>query len=161
MENVENDKQKPKSPKVSARIGKFVIIGGVVTVLNFCIYAFLANVIIKNVDFLWLSNLIATTIATIVAYFLHSSITWKERLITKTAKYKFIVWNLVSALIIVPILTQLFSLITPLYDLAFNILQGMNMSYEFVQSTGAFVLTTIITMVINYLFYDKFVFGKE
>jgi hypothetical protein len=33
--------------------------------------------------------------------------------------------------------------------------------YDFVHSTGAFVLTSIVTMILNFLFYDKIVFGKK
>ena len=36
----------------------------------------------------------------------------------------------------------------------------IDFSYDFIQSTGAFILTTIVTMIMNFLLYDKFVFGK-
>ena len=56
----------------------------------------------------------------------------------------------------------LFSLITPLYEFAYNICTAIHLpfTYEFVLTTGAFALTSIVTMILNFLFYDKFVFGK-
>ncbi|MBQ1393893.1 MAG: hypothetical protein IIY81_10275, partial [Lachnospiraceae bacterium] len=56
-----------------------------------------------------------------------------------------------------------FSLITPLYEFAFNIASAINLpfTYEFVLTTGSFALTSIVIMILNFLFYDKFVFGKK
>ena len=151
-----------KDIKTTKRAGRYIIVGILLTVFNYGLYSIIANLIIKNNDYLWLSTLISTIVTTFVAYFSHSKITWKEREITKTAKYKFFIWNLMFAFAIGPWLTQLFSFITPLYDLAYNICQGINLSfsYDFVQSTGAFALTSLAIMILNYLFYDKFVFGK-
>ena len=109
------------------------------------------------------SSFIASAFTTILAYILHSKITWKERNPGKTGIYKFLIWNLLLTIAINPGFTQLFSLFTPLYELAFNIFQAIHIpfSYEFIQSTGAFVLTAIVTMILNFLFYDRFVFGKK
>lgn len=147
----------------SRHAGRYLVIGITITIFNFGLYSILANLIINNNDLLWLSTLISTLASTILAYFLHSKITWKERPLTKTAIYKFFIWNLATAIFIGPFFTQLFSLITPLYDLAFNIFQSLNISftYDFVQSTGAFVLTAIVTTILNFFFYDRFVFGKK
>lgn len=159
---MDKDTKEDKDVKTSKRASRYIIVGIILTVFNYGLYSVLANFVIKNNDFLWLSTLISTIITTFVAYFSHSKITWKERKITKTAKYKFFIWNLTFAFAVGPWITQLFSLITPLYDLAFNICQAINIgfSYDFVQSTGAFALTSLVIMILNYLFYDKFVFGK-
>lgn len=151
-----------KDVKATKRAGRYLAVGILLTVFNYGFYSILANLIIRNNDFLWLSTLISTLATTFVAYFSHSKITWKERHITKTAKYKFFIWNLAFAFALGPWLTQLFSLITPLYDLAYNICQAINIgfTYDFIQSTGAFVLTSAVVMVLNFLFYDKFVFEK-
>ena len=148
--------------KTAKRAGKYVVIGIILTIFNFLIYTLFARIIFNNNELLWLDTIISYTLATFLAYLLHSKITWKERKITKTAKYKFFIWNLTFAFAVGPWITQLFSLITPLYDLAFNICQAINISfsYDFVQSTGAFALTSLVIMILNYLFYDKFVFGK-
>lgn len=160
METTEKSEKKSKTPKHASR---YLIIGITLAIFNYSFYSVLANLIIRNNDFLWLSSLISTLVTTILAYILHSKITWKERSPGKTGIYKFLIWNLITAIAIGPLCTQFFSLITPLYDLAFNISNAMHLSftYEFVQSTGAFVLTAIVTTILNYLFYDKFVFGKS
>jgi len=155
--------EEPTEVKTSKRATRYLFVGITLTVLNYGLYTVLANFIIKNNECLWLSTLISTLITTIVAYLMHSKITWKERDITKTAIYKFFIWNLLLTFPIGPGLTQFFSLFTPLYEFAHSISQnlGLSFSYDFIQSTGAFIFTTIVTMIMNFLFYDKFVFGKE
>lgn len=149
--------------KTSRRAGRYLIVGITITLFNYGLYAILANLIFNSQELIWLSTLISTVITTFVAYLLHSKITWKERGITETAIYKFFIWNGILAFAVGPWITQLFSYITPLYDLAYNICQAIHIdfTYEFIQTTGAFVLTSAVVMVINYLFYDKFVFGKK
>ena len=152
----------PKEIKTSHHATRYLIVGICITVFNYSLYTFLANIIINDNNYLWLSMFIATAITTIVAYILHSKITWKERNVTKSSIYKFFIWNALLTFAINPGLTQLFSLITPLYNFSYNITQSLNLpfSYELIQSTGAFILTAIITMILNFLFYDRFVFGK-
>ena len=152
-----------KEIKTSKLASRYFIVGLLLTVFNYGLYALISNIIIRNNDFLWVATLISTFITTVVAYVSHSKITWREREITKTAIYKFFIWNLTFAFAISPLITQLFSLITPLYDFAYNICQTIHIgfSYDFIQSTGAFALTSILIMVLNFLFYDKFVFGKK
>lgn len=152
-----------KAKKQPRHKTRYLIVGISLTLFNYGLYSILSNLIIRNNDFLWAATLISTLVTTLVAYLAHSKITWKERSITKTAKYKFFIWNLILAFAIGPWITQLFSLFTPVYELAYNIFQNMhiNFSYDFVQSTGAFVFTGIVTMILNFLFYDKFVFGTK
>ena len=162
-ESKESKKSKtPKETKTAQHAGRYLIVGIILTIFNYGVYTILANVIFNNPNLLWLCTLIATTLTTFLAFLLHSKITWKEREVSKTAIYKFFVWNFLAAFLIGPGLTQLFSLITPLYEFAFNICQNMHIdfTYEFVLSTGTFVLTNAVLMVLNFLFYDKFVFGK-
>ena len=156
------DVKHSKDVKNSTHATRYLIIGTCLALFNYGSYAILANLIINNNDLIWLSTFIATAITTILAYILHSKITWKERPITKTAIYKFLIWNILLTILINPVLTQLFSYITPLYDFAFNIFQNLHIpfTYDFTLTTGAFVLTAIVTTILNYLFYDKFVFGK-
>ena len=152
-----------KDVKTTKRAGRYILVGIVITIFNFGLYSILANLIINNNDYLWLSTFISTAAATLVAYILHSKITWKERPVAKAAICRFFIWNAILAVAIGPWVTQLFSLLTPLYDLAYSISQVLHLpfTYEFVQSTGAFVLTSIVVMILNYLFYDKFVFQKS
>lgn len=156
------EEEPKKDVKTSKLAGRYLIIGVILTVFNYILYTILAR-IINNNGILWVSTLISTTITIFLAYILHSRITWKERDPGKLGVYKFFIWNIIIAVAISPFLTWVFSLITPLYEFAYNISSAIHLpfDYNFVQSTGAFVLTTIITMVLNFLFYDKFVFGKK
>lgn len=159
-----SERSKPaKDVKTSKHAARYLIVGILVTAFNYALFAILSNLIIKNNDLIWLSNFIATAITTIVAYFAHSRITWKERKITKYSIIRFFIWNAMLTIAIAPGFTQLFSLLTPLYEFAFNITSAIHLpfSYEFVLTTGAFVLNSIVIMILNFLFYDKFVFGKK
>lgn len=161
-EEPESTETLKKDVKTSKHASRYLIIGIILAIFNYGLYTIIANLIINNNDLLWLSSFIASAFTTILAYILHSKITWKERNPGKTGIYKFLIWNLILTIAINPGLTQLFSLFTPLYTFGFKLLQALNIpfSYEFVQSTGAFVLTAIVTMILNFLFYDRFVFGK-
>ncbi len=154
--------EKTTDIKTSKRAGKYVIVGICVTIFNYILYAVFANFIIKNNDLIWLSSFISTAITTIVAYLAHSRITWKERHVTKYSILRFFIWNAMLAIAISPLLTQLFGYLTPLYDFAYHICTAIHLpfSYDFVLTTGAFALTSLVIMVLNFLFYDKFVFGK-
>lgn len=151
-----------KDVKTSKHASRYLIIGIILTVFNFGLYTLLAR-IINNNDLLWLSTLISTLITTVLAYILHSRVTWKERSPGKLGIYKFFIWNLIAAIAVGPFLTWVFSLITPVYEFAFNISNAIHLpfDYDFIQSTGAFGFTTVITMILNFLFYDKFIFGKQ
>lgn len=151
------------TPSKKSRPLKYLIVGLTITAFNFGAYTLVARVIINNNDLLWVSNLIATSFAIIVAFILHSNITWKERNPGKRGVIRFFIWNIAIAIAISPALTFLFGLLDPLYQLAFSITSALNLpfDYDFVESTGVFVLVGAVTMVLNYFFYDKFVFGKE
>ena len=153
----------PTTTKTSQHAIRYLIVGVSITLFNYILYAVLSNLIIQNNDLLWLSTLISTVITTILAYILHSKITWKEREITKTSIYKFFIWNVILAVAIGPALTQIFSLLTPLYEFAFGITSAIHLpfTYEFVLTTGAFALTSAVIMVLNFFLYDRFVFGKK
>ena len=158
-----DNKPADKDVKTSKHATRYLIIGTSLAIFNYSTYMVLSNLIIKNNDLIWLSTFIATALTTILAYILHSKITWKERTISKTAIYKFFIWNIMLTVAINPLLTQLFSYITPLYDFGFSISSALHLpfTYEFILTTGAFVLTTIITTLMNFFLYDRFVFGKK
>ena len=152
-----------KSTKTTVRVGKFAIIGAILAVFNFIIYTFLARVIFNTNELLWLDSIISYALATILAYILHSKITWKERHITKRGIFMFFLWNGITALAISPFFTWLFGFIKPVYHFAHSISSAINLpfDYEFIESTGIFGFTTCVTMILNYLFYDKLVFGDS
>lgn len=161
--NREESKTTKSDIKTSRHATRYFFVGIGITAFNYILYAIIANLIVKNNDLLWLSDLIATTVTVIVAYISHSKITWKERNVTKASIIRFFIWNAMLAIIISPSLTQFFSIFTPLYEFAYNITSAINLpfSYEFVLTTGAFVLTSVVIMILNFLFYDKFVFQKN
>lgn len=150
----------PHKVKTSTRIGKFAIIGVILALFNFLIYTFLARVIINSNDLLWVDSIISYIFATFLAFFLHSKITWKERPVSKLGTIMFFVWNGLTALLINPFFTWLFYLMTPIYEFAFNISSAIHLpfDYDFIESTGIFCLTTCVTMILNFIFYDKLVF---
>ena len=160
------------STKTSRHATRYFFVGITLTVFNFGAYTLLNLIFLgikltdttasENEQYLWLTTLISTALTTILAYLMHSRITWKERSITKHSVIRFFIWNALITVAINPGLTQLFSLFTPLYQFAYGIIMWLHLpfSYDFTVSTGAFVLTAIVVMVLNFLFYDRFVFGK-
>lgn len=153
-----------KTTKTAVRASKYTVVGIILTVFNFIIYTILARTIFHNDNnLLWLVSLISCTIIAFLAYLLHSKITWRERNPGKTGMIKFITWNILIAMAISPFLTWLFGLIAPLYQFAFNITSAIHLpfDYDFVESTGVFCLTTLCTMILNYLFYDRIVFSSR
>lgn len=155
--------KKIKNSKTAKRVGKFTIIGIILAIFNFIIYTFLARVVFNSNDLLWLISIISYTLATILAYILHSKITWQERPVTKHGILMFFVWNGITAATISPFFTWLFSLIAPFYQFIFNLSQNLHLpfDYNFIESTTIFCLVSAITMILNFLFYDRLVFGKK
>ncbi|MBO4276271.1 glycosyltransferase [Candidatus Saccharibacteria bacterium] len=143
------------------RVGKFTIIGIVLSIFNFLVYTFLARIIFSGNELLWLDSMISYALATILAYLLHSKITWKERFPGRSGIIKFFIWNFLTALLISPFFTWLFGLLTPLYQGTHQLSTNLNLpfDYNFIESTFIFYLVTLVTMILNYLFYDKLVFG--
>lgn len=150
-------------PKTSTRLIKFVIIGVILALTNFIIYTLLARLVFNNNELLWIDSIISCMFAAILAYILHSRITWQERTVTKHNIVMFFIWNGLLAIAISPFFTWLFGCITPLYEFAFGISQniGLPFDYDFIESTGIFCLVTAVTMVLNFIFYDKLVFGTK
>ena len=142
--------------------GKYLIFGLLNTGINYGMYEALALLVFKGENQLWIATLISGTISIFVGYFLHSKFTWKDREVGKVQLGKFFIWNVVMNVAVRPLLTLFFGLFGFLYQFAFNICQGIGLgfSYEFVETTGNYVLMTAVVMVINFLVYDKFVFGK-
>lgn len=155
-----NKSEKTKSSKHAIR---YIFVGMTITIFNFLLYTGLARFIFNDNNFLWLATLISTTCSTFLAFALHSNITWKDRDPGKTGLYKFFIWNLTLAIAIGPFLTWIFSSISPIYAFAYSITSAIHLpfDYNFVQSTGTFVFTALVTMILNFLFYDRFVFGKK
>ena len=143
--------------------GKYFVFGVANTVINYAIYEALALMIFSAENQLWLATLISGVIGIFTGYYLHSQFTWKEREVGKKELFKFFVWNVVMAIAIKPLITLIMDVPKVLYHFAYEICQAIHLpfSYEFVETTGIFVLMTAVVMVINFLVYDRFVFGKK
>lgn len=152
-----------QKPKTSTRLVKFVIVGITLALANYVIFTSLDRLVFNNKDLLWIDSIISCTLAAILAYILHSKITWKERTVTSYNIVMFFIWNGLLAIAISPFFTWLFGHITPLYEFIFNITQniGLPFDYQFIESTGIFCLVTAVTMILNFIFYDKLVFGAK
>ena len=90
---MEKEAEKSGSTKTGARVGKFAVIGIVLTLFNFAIYTSLARLVFKDNSWLWVASAISYTASALLAYVLHSKITWKERPITKRGVAMFFLWN--------------------------------------------------------------------
>lgn len=164
MEKESTEKKEVKDVKTSKHASRYLIVGVLITGFNYVLYEILFNLILgSNKDLVWLSNFIATAITTIVAYFAHSRVTWKERIVTKHSIIRFFIWNAIITIAITPGFTQLFSLFTPLHEFIYNVTNSMHLQlpYEIVITTDAFVLNSIVIMILNFFLYNKFVFGKK
>ena len=142
--------------------GRYLIFGVLNTAINYGMYEALALLVFTAENQLWIATLISGAVSIFVGYFLHSKFTWKDREVGKKELGKFFIWNVIMNIAVRPALTWFFGLFGFLYKFAFDICQaiGIGFSSEFVESTGNYVLMTAVVMVINFLVYDKFVFGK-
>lgn len=149
--------------ELKQKVGKFFLVGTFLALFNFGLYTILARTVFRVGELLWLSVLISSSVATVLAYILHSKITWRGQGYGKVEIAKFMAWNGFEAVVINPILTWLFGLLTGLYQFAFGLSSflGLPFDYNFVRSTGAFGLMTAVIMVLNFLCYDKLIFRKK
>lgn len=143
------------------RILKFAGVGIAATIADFLLYELALHTVFQG-------NLTASAIAagvgaTFVAYIGHSKITWKTRDPGKWGIVKFFLWNAFMVALVRPILVWFFDLLTGLYEFGLWLCQAIHLpfDYEFVESTGVYILMTIVTLVLNYLFYGRVVFSKE
>ena len=152
-----------KKQEKAKQAGRYFIFGVLNTLINYGMYEALALTVFSGENQLWMATLISGGISIFVGYFLHSRFTWRDREVGKKQLGKFFVWNVMMNVAVRPVLTLFFGLFGFLYRIAFDILCegiGLPFSFDFVQSTGNYVLMTAVVMVINFLVYDKFVFWE-
>ncbi len=153
-----------KAGTTKQKAGRFLVVGTSITIFDYLVYELLVMIFFGgNAEKAAIASVISGTIATLVAFVAHSRITWKTRDVGKTEIIRFFVWNIITMWILRPILAAGTGLLDPLYGLAqgiFNLVK-IPFSFEFVKSTGIFVLTTAVIMLLNYLVYDNFVFGAK
>lgn len=143
------------------RAEKYFFLGLLNTAIGYGVYEVLALTVFRSQ--LPIAAGISGVVSIFTGYYIHSHWTWKGRQIGKRQIARFFIWNIISATILKPVLTWMFEFPVFLYKLAFDIAQAIHIpfSYDFVHSTGNFVLVTAVLMVINFLVYDRFVFGKK
>ena len=133
------------------KIITFVFAGVCITLFDFIIY----NVVI--LVFKWVANVLllaactSGAFATLLAYFLHKNFTWKDRKTNRRTILYFFTWNIILVLLVRPILVWFFELIGGFYEF----------SFDFIRSTGIYGLMSVVTMTLNFIGYEKIVFGQK
>ena len=64
---MEKEAEKSGSTKTGARVGKFAVIGIVLTLFNFAIYTSLARLVFKDNSWLWVASAISYTASALLA----------------------------------------------------------------------------------------------
>ena len=146
------------------KVFKFLGVGITLTVIEYVVYTILMMVLFGgNAEMAPIATVISGGFAMIMAFILHSKITWRERDPGKFGIVKFFVWNIILVTLIRPGLAFFFEQLIGLYQFAYMISSAIHLpfSYDFVQSTGIYVLVTAVTMVLNFICYEKIVFGTK
>ena len=148
--------------KQKKRVWKYFWVGVTVTLTDYVLHELLILLVFKNVELEWLALMISGVVAMMVGFVLHNRITWKERNPGKWGPLKFIAWNSFVMFLLRPWLSSVFALFTGLYQFAFGICQWLHLpfSYDFVYSTGIYGLCICVTMILNFLVYERLIFKK-
>lgn len=141
---------------------KYVGVGIGVTLIDFVTYSLLMALIFsENVDMVGVASVISGIVATFAAYLLHGNITWKTRDPGKFGIVKFFAWNAFMVILLRPLMSVVFKSFTGLYQFGYMISSAIHLpfEYDFVENTGIYLLMTVVTMILNFLCYDRVVFG--
>ncbi|MCL2371678.1 GtrA family protein [Candidatus Saccharibacteria bacterium] len=145
--------------KAQKRVGIFAVVGAANTLFDYILFmvftTFLANEI---------SSIIAATITTVIAFFLHRGFTWRDRKASRSSMIKFLTINAavfwgVRTFVVWVLTAASTSWLEPLFGFAGWVLRFL--PYDFVVRTGIFGITTLITLTLTYFLYNKFVFPRE
>lgn len=148
-----------KKGKDIKKVLKFAGVGVIATVVDYLVYQFALNVLF--VGNLAPSAVVSGVVATFAAYVMHNNITWRERNPGKYGVVKFFIWNGIAVFLLRPPLTWIFSTCFDwLYGFVY-FLTSWIFNYEFVKSTGVYILMTLVIMLLNFAVYEKLVFTKE
>lgn len=143
---------------------KFASVGFTSAAIDYAIYEVIVLLFFKgNIDMAGVSAIISGITSTFVAYFLHSRITWKTRDPGKYGIIKFFIWNILVVVFLRPFLTFFFGLFTGVHQFVYVVVGWIPLfsSFNFVQTTTIYVLMTLVTMTLNFIFYEKIVFGSK
>lgn len=142
---------------------KYALVGVIITLFDFVVYTVLVRLVFRTNDYLEASTAIATVLATILAYILHSRITWRDRKPAKFGVAKFFLWNGLVAVALKPFTAWVVGMWTGLYQFALMVSEWLRLpfDYETIEYLGVYGIATLAMMVLNYFFYDKLVFGRK
>lgn len=143
---------------------RFVAVGLFTTTVDYIIYELcLVFLLGGNAELASFASMMSGTISTFVAFFMHKNVTWKAKQVRRANILRFFGWNAILVLLVRPNLIEMLGCLDFIYQLAFNICQfiHLNFSWDFVKSTGIYAIMTVIIMVVNFMVYDKFVFGEH
>lgn len=148
---------------LDSKLVRYLVSGVTATVVDYGVYELLVLLVFRSANGAAASASIAGVIGIFVAYFLHSRLTWREREPGRFGVAKFVLWNLAVMVGLRPILVTMLGWMGWLYDWVYSVCgwMGVGFSHDFVTSTGIYILMTMITAVLNFLFYDRVVFGKK
>lgn len=138
----------------------FLMVGAINSLLDFCFYTFLTQVVFKNQELIGVVGVVSGTFALICALTSHSLITWRDAGITRTTIIKFISITGFGMWVIRPLLLGVFINFAGLYEWVYGLSQAIHMpfSQSFITNTGAFGLMIVVLLIYNYLTYDRLVF---
>ena len=145
------------------KVVRYFVSGVAATLVDYGIYEILVLLIFKSTGTVGIAAAVAGIAGVLVAYWLHKNITWRDRDPGKYGPLKFVIWNILIMVGFRPILATGLTTLTGLYEWAFGVCQWLNLpfNYEFVMSTGLYVLMTVVTAIINFIFYERVVFGEK
>lgn len=153
---------KRRNEKTGVKAWRFFWVGTALTLFDYAIYEALELTLFQGEN-AGMASVISGTVATVAAFFAHSRITWKARKVGKPEIIKFFAWNALTMWVIRPLLTRGAEFLEPLYQFTYGISGFLRLPFnlEFVRTTGIFVICTAVIMILNFLFYEKLVFGKK
>ena len=143
------------------KFGKFFGFGVITTLIEYIVFTIVAR-ILSN-DFLWLATLIGGIVGVVASFILNTEFVWKDKKAGKSEAAEVLGYGMVKTFVFKEFFTWVFTLITPVYELAFSISSAIHLpfDYDFVESTGVFGFTAVATMFITYFVYDKMIFTKN
>lgn len=142
------------------RVFKYIGVGVTATLIDFAVYTLMMIIFNQTASLRPVAQMTAGIVSTISAYLMHSRITWKARDPGRRGVAMFFIWNALTILVIRNFLFGILGSWAGIYQFAYMLFSWI-FSYEFVESTGVYILVTVITMTLNYLVYDKLVFSSD
>ena len=141
---------------------RYAGVGISVTIVDYVIYTVLVKTLLTG-DVLWVASAISGLAAAVVAYVLHKNITWKNRDPGKTGVIKFFAWNALTMLVIRPALVWELGRMSRFYQFLFETAQSLRLpvDYRLVESTTIYLIAVLVVVILNFLVYDRVVFGKN